>query len=225
MEICRFELAPQVHSRPTFRILQPLHAPAVASARPTVGRSGGQGHVPTAAPCNSGWQNAGETGTAPAPLLAHSLNSGRLGGAFGAYGKGQNRVNPGAASTSRPAISSPAHINGFPAATQQAAIPNASGARSCAATSQRSASFGRQHHPSMMAGGGVHVPIADAHTAHLSSPASVGHCGASGSLGTAADGGGNNGGGAGVQSAQPPRTKSMVAIAMEAVMAEQKDWQ
>ncbi|CAI7798190.1 unnamed protein product [Closterium sp. NIES-54] len=145
MEICRFELAPQVHSRPTFQILQPQHAPAVDSARPTVGRSGGKGQVPTAPPCNSGWQNAGETGTAPAPLLAHSLNSGRLGGASGAYGQGQNRVNPGAASASRPAISSPAHINGFPAASQRAAIPNASGARSGAATSQRSASFGRQH--------------------------------------------------------------------------------
>ncbi|CAI5986559.1 unnamed protein product [Closterium sp. NIES-64] len=175
MAICRFELAPQVHSRPAFQMLQPQHAPAVANARPTVGRSGGQGQVPTAAPCNSGWQNAGETGTAPAPLLAHSLNTGRLGGASCAYSQGQNRVNPGAASASRPASSSPAHINGFPAASQRAAIPNASGARSGAAASHRSASFGGQPPPSMMPGGGVPVPIADAQTPHLGSPASVGH--------------------------------------------------
>ncbi|CAI5982748.1 unnamed protein product [Closterium sp. NIES-65] len=68
-----------------------------------------------------------------------------------------------------------AHINGFPAASQRAAIPNASGARSGAAASHRSASFGGQPPPSMMPGGGVHVPIADAQTPHLGSPASVGH--------------------------------------------------
>ncbi|CAI5967643.1 unnamed protein product [Closterium sp. NIES-65] len=68
-----------------------------------------------------------------------------------------------------------AHINGFPAASQRAAIPNASGARSGAAASHRSASFGGQPPPSMMPGGGVPVPIADAQTPHLGSPASVGH--------------------------------------------------
>ncbi|CAI5968273.1 unnamed protein product [Closterium sp. NIES-64] len=49
-------------------------------------------------------------------------------------------------------------------------------------------------------------------------------CGASGSLGAAADGGENNGDAAGVQSIPKPRTRSVAAIALDAVLAEQKDW-
>ncbi|CAI5959588.1 unnamed protein product [Closterium sp. NIES-65] len=264
----------------------------------------------------------------------------------------QNRQNPGAASASRPASSSPANNNGSPAASQRAPVLNASGARSGAAASHRSASVGRQPHTSGMAGGGAHVPLgvssgrsygsrggmplppsapghAAAYSGHSNhgscaipnalggrvsggaraaasapaSPASVGRvpvangpsgshpltqsnpagiqrpmaaprpglglplnpppravksvaeqaamnkyatkgeldalrteflqalqahtcsqCGASGSLGAAADGGENNGDAAGVQSIPKPRTRSVAAIALDAVLAEQKDW-